>query len=151
MKISNKRELYSAALIILIGIGTVAGSLNYNVGTLARMGPGYYPLLLGGLLIFMGVLILATPTTVDDEKVQAFDKGQYRTWFLVIVALGAFMLLGKYGGLVPATFVLVFLSALADRTNTTKVALALAAGVTVAAAGVFHYGMQLQFPLFTWG
>ncbi len=151
MKLSNKRELYSAALMLFIGIGTTVGSLNYSIGTLSRMGPGYFPLLLGIVLIFISGLMIATPLSEEDAQGESPRKGQYRSWIIVIAGILAFMVLGKYGGLVPATFALIFMTALGDRANSIKAACALATGVTVTAVVVFHYGMQLQFPLFAWG
>lgn len=151
MKLTNKRELYSAGLMMLIGIGTTIGSLNYDLGTLSRMGPGYFPLILGVLLMFISGLIIAAPHKEKNEEIESSRKGQYRSWVIVTTGILTFMLFGKYGGLVPATFTLVFISAFADRANSIKSALALATGVTITAVGVFHYAMKLQFPLFTWG
>lgn len=151
MRLTNKRELYSAGLMLFIGIGTTIGSLNYGIGTLARMGPGYFPLILGIVLILIGALIIATPLTEEDAAYEWSGGRQYRSWIIVIAGMLAFMILGKYGGLVPATFALIFMTALGDRSNSIKAAFALAAGVTIAAVGVFHYAMQMQFPLFTWG
>lgn len=151
MRITSKRELYSAGLIMLIGIGTAAGSLKYGIGTLARMGPGYFPLGLGIMLTLIGALLIATPLTEQDAEDKSPWKGQYRAWLMVIAGMMAFMVLGKYGGLVPATFALIFVSALGDRNNSIKAAFALATGVTLAAVAIFHYGLQMQFPLFIWG
>lgn len=148
---TNKRELYSAGLMMLIGIGTTIGSLDYGLGTLARMQPGYFPLLLGVLLMLISALIIATPSTPEDESSEPASATHYRPWIFVAVGVVAFMVLGKFGGLVPATFTLIFLSAMGDRSNTVKAAFALAVGMTAMAVGVFHYAMQMQFPLFTWG
>lgn len=147
----NRNELYSAGLLLLIGIGTVAGSMNYDVRTLARMGPGYFPLMLGVVLIIIAALILATPSVLAEEAQTPGGEPQYRAWAFVVVAVSLFVILGKYGGLVPATFVLVALSALGDRSNSWKSALVLAAFITALAVGIFHFGLRLQFPLFTWG
>ena len=148
----NKRELLSGGLMLLIGIGTVIGSLNYDVRTLARMGPGYFPLLLGAILIIIGALILVTPSTeIEEDLGRNKGKPEYRAWAFVILGVVLFAVLGHYTGLVIATFTLVLVSALGDRTNSLKAALLLALGVTVMAVAIFHYGLQMQFPLFVWG
>lgn len=147
----NRKELLSAGLMMLIGVGTVIGSLNYDIRTLARMGPGYFPLLLGiGLMVIAG-LILVTPSTEVDDDLDSRGEPQYRAWAFVVAGVVLFAVLGKYGGLVPATFMLVLVSSLGDRTNSITSASALAAGITLMAVGIFHYGLQMQFPLFTWG
>jgi hypothetical protein len=63
----------------------------------------------------------------------------------------AFVGLGVYGGLVPATFAAVFISALGDKSNSWRDAALLAAGLAVAGVLIFSYGLHLQLPLFNWG
>ncbi len=147
----NKNEVYAAGLMMLIGLGTVLGSLNYEVRTLARMGPGYFPLLLGSALILISALILASPALEEDEVSTTRLAPQFRAWTFVVVGMVLFIVLGKYGGLVPATFALVFISAMGDRGNSFKAAAGLAAVITVMAVGIFYYGLQMQFRPFTWG
>ncbi|MGK9066147.1 tripartite tricarboxylate transporter TctB family protein [Stutzerimonas chloritidismutans] len=142
--LSNRRQLASSGLVLLIGLGTLLGSLNYDAGSSARMGPGYFPMVLGALLLFIGALLLVTPGTQEDE-----DTGppQYRGWACVIGGMLAFIVLGAYAGLVPATFALIFISALGDRDNSPRAAAVLALCMTVIAVLVFAYGLQIQFPL----
>ena len=150
-RLANKRELYSALLMMLIGIGTVVISLNYRIKTLANMGPGYFPLILGVGLILVSILIIATSAIDESKEVERQPVVAYRPWLFVASGIVAFIVLGKYGGLIPATFILVFLSALGDRANSIKAALVVAAVMTVMGVAVFHYGLQIQFALFTWG
>lgn len=153
MKHTERRELYCGLLLILIGVGIAAGSFEYKVGTLARMGPGYFPLVVGILLVLVGGLIMATPPSPLERGQEGppVTRGQLRSWGLILAGIVAFIVLGRYAGLVPATFGLMFLSALGDRATSARAAAVLAAAVTVAAALVFHYGLQMQFPLFRWG
>ncbi|KAA0889290.1 tripartite tricarboxylate transporter TctB family protein [Pusillimonas sp. ANT_WB101] len=154
----NPRKFASGGLIILLGMGTAIGSIDYSLGTLARMGPGYYPLMLGVLLAFLGLLIVATPDSPDEmmpseDEVDAAAKkpSPIRPWVATVGSMLAFMLLGKYGGLVPATFAMIFIAALGDKDNSLLASVLLGLGVTAFAVGVFYYGMQMQFPLFNWG
>ena len=148
----KKSDLVSAGLLVLLGIGLASGSLQYGIGTLARMGPGYFPLLLGVLLIGIGALIGVSPAQSSERSdASSGSRLAIRPWICVVCGVLAFIVLGQYGGLVPATFALIFISALGDKHNSLRAALALAVGVTVAAALIFVYGMQMQFPLFTWG
>jgi hypothetical protein len=62
-----------------------------------------------------------------------------------------FIILGKYGGMVPATFACVFVSALGDRETTLKAALILAAGITVSGVILFAYLLKIPMPIFQWG
>lgn len=151
----NRKEIWSAGLLVFIGMATVIGSTNYQIGTLARMGPGYFPLLLGAILMILGLLIFLTPGQITDEEEEGSFKEmlatRLKTWVLVIVSVLAFIVLGKYGGLLIATFTMTFLSAMADKSNTLKTSLIVGVVLTAVTVLVFHYGLQMQFPLFTWG
>lgn len=160
----KRRKYSSGMLLLLMGLGAVYQSFEYTIGTAARMGPGYYPLVLGVLLVVFGIMILVLPDSAQDmalmadmeeskEQEEAKELGlvqHVRPWIAIVLSMLIFILLGKYGGLVPATFALIFIAALGDRANSIKSAFFLAVGVTLAAIGLFHYGLQLQFPLFTW-
>ena len=151
----NAKEVWSGGLLVLIGMATTLGSLNYQIGTLARMGPGYFPLMLGIILMVLGLIVLISPdmdrSSADDGLDKLGLKAQLMTWGLVISSVALFAILGKYGGLVPATFFLTFVAALADHKNTWKVALAVSVVLTAFTVGVFYYGLQMQLPLFVWG
>ncbi len=62
----------------------------------------------------------------------------------------AFIVLGKYGGLVPATFAVVFISALGDRENTLRDSAILSLGMVGVCLVVFWWLLQIQLPLFQW-
>lgn len=158
----KRRKLASSGLLIVLGLGTVMQSLEYTIGTASRMGPGYFPLSLGVLLLVFGVLIFVLPDDSqelallgepsDDTEEKSMSWGErVRPWIAIVASMLLFILVGKYGGLVPATFILILVAALGDKANSLKSSIFLAIGVTLAAVGLFHYGLQLQFPLFTWG
>lgn len=150
-KWTNKRELMSAGLMMLIGLGTAAGSLEYNTGTLARMGPGFFPLMLGLMLMLVAALIIATPVGNEDEQEGPPLGAQLRPWTMVTLGVVAFIFVGQYGGLVPAAFTLIVISAMGDKNNSLLGSIILAICVTAVAVAIFHYGMKMQFPLFRWG
>lgn len=153
-----KHKYLSGGLLALIGLGTAVASLEYETGSLARMGPGYFPLLLGAAMVALGLLIAVTPDSPDEVLADSHDRSladivrpHLRPWGAIVAGMVLFIVLGRWGGLVPATFALVFVSALGDHNNSVKACFWLAVGVAAFAVAVFHYGMQLQFPLFTWG
>ena len=159
MKIQEnyRKRASSAALLIFLGLIAVYQSFDYNIGSAARMGPGYFPLMLGILLLLLAVLVFISPEAAEEEAAASQEGdsqpwGQKaRPWLAIVASMLLFIVIGKWGGLVPATFVMILVAALGDHKNSVKSAFFLALGVTAAAVAIFHYGLQLQFPLFTWG
>ena len=147
---SYNKDYYGGGLMVLIGLAAVYVGSRYPLGTLARMGPGFFPTAVGAILAAIGlaVALSAGPDAVEAGAQPAFD---WRAWGGIIGGTVAFIVLGEYGGLVPATFAIVFISALGDKENTLKQAFWLAAGMVVIAVVVFWWLLQMQFELFRWG
>lgn len=160
--VTYSKDHYGGGLMFLLGVGAIYRGLGYQVGTLTRMGPGYFPVAVGTVLAAMGVIILlgglraqaqhrrelATGAALPQAKGQA---PEWRGWSAIVLGTVAFIVLGHYGGLVPATFAVVFISALGDRQNTVKRALLLALAMVVVCVIIFSWALQLQFPMFRWG
>ena len=147
-----KRDQYGGALMFIIGLAAALQSIQYKLGTLSRMGPGFFPGSVGVLLALTGVAIFVTAkkdAEPDGDKLAR--RPEWRGWTLISLSIVAFVVLGQWGGLIPATFAIVFISALADRNNTWKDAVLLSIGVEVVCIVVFWWLLQVQFPLFRWG
>jgi hypothetical protein len=145
------KDYYGGGLMFLLGAGAMYAGMGYKVGTLSQMGPGYFPVAVGAVLALMGILIAASASRAlpaGDGQPQA---PEWRGWFCITASLVAFIVLGRYGGLLPATFAVVFIAALGDRQNTLKHAALLALGICATAVVVFWWALHMQFPLFTWG
>lgn len=148
---NSNKEYVGGALMMLIGVGSIIEGKQYALGTLARMGPGFFPVALGAILALTGLAIIATArfSAIDIEE-QALPP-EWRGWFCICASIIAFVVLGKYGGMVPAAFAIVFISALADRENTLIGAAILALGIIAVCIVVFWWALQMQFALFAWG
>ena len=144
------KDRVGAGLLILIGAAVVARGLSYRMGALTRMGAGFIPVVLGTLMILVGVAIAVTAEPGDFGTKESLPT-EWRGWLCVLGGVIGFVVFGVYGGLVPATFLSVFIAAMGDRTNSIRDAVILAAGVTLAGVLIFVYGLSMTFPLFTWG
>jgi uncharacterized membrane protein YhdT len=144
-----KRDYYAGALMLLLGVGAAMTGTGYKFGTLARMGPGFMPVMLGITLAFLGILIAGTalgPSEDDDKKFMP-DNPQWFGWACIIGGPILFIIFGHYGGMIPAVWACVFVCALGDKTATYKSSLVLATGVTVFGVILFHYLLSIPFPL----
>ena len=138
--------------MILLGLVMAVRGPTYRTGTLMHMGPGFMPTVLGVTLILLGEVIAASAATTgegEDEDVPPGIRG-WRGWSCILAGPLLFMICGSYGGLIPAVFACVFVSALGDRTATWKSALALAALVTVFGVALFSYLLQVPMPILKW-
>ncbi|MBV9261074.1 MAG: tripartite tricarboxylate transporter TctB family protein [Pseudolabrys sp.] len=148
-----KRDYYAGALMVLIGLIAANDGRGYSIGTLRQMGPGYFPIALGIILIFLGILIAATASTGGEahEEAKALPHNEWRGWFCIIAGPVSFIILGKLTGLALATFACVFVSSLGDRHTTLRGGLILATCVTVFGVLVFHYLLKIPMPVFKFG
>ncbi len=159
----SDKSRWSGLLLIAIGVAVAIHARSLEVGTLSRMGPGYFPLVLGIILAVVGAVILvqglrdrtgAPPaativsSSVVAAPVAARQRPEWKAWFLICLSLVAFVFLAQHLGLVVATFAIVFVSALADRENSVATAALLALAMVVVAVVVFWWALQIQLPLF---
>jgi hypothetical protein len=158
MKSLGKDHL-GGVLLIALGAAVLVMGLSYKMGNLNRMGAGFIPVVLGVLMMAVGLAIGVTAAPPGKRVMVnplpghgAHGNGiDVRGWACILGGVIAFVALGAYGGLVPATFASVFISALGDRNNTIKTSAILGALLTLFCVIVFHFGLKLQLPLFQWG
>jgi hypothetical protein len=150
--LSSKKDYYAGGLMTLIGVGSILEARHYNPGTLFHMGPGFFPVILGVTMTCLGILIalVAAVGSPDDEQM-VMPRPEWRAWACILAGPIVFILLGNYGGLIPATFACVFISAMGDRESTWLGSLILAAGVTFFGVLLFSYLLQVSLPMWRWG
>jgi putative Ca2+/H+ antiporter (TMEM165/GDT1 family) len=148
----RKRDFYAGALMILFGLVMALKGPGYRTGTLMHMGPGFLPTALGVVLIGLGIAIAASATTSaegEDEDILP-EHPEWWGWACILAAPIAFIFFGTYGGLIPATFMCVFVAAMGDRTATVKSSAILSAIITVFGVSLFHYVLQVPMPVLEW-
>jgi hypothetical protein len=147
----RRRDYVAGALMIVLGVGAVIEGARYPIGSLSRMGPGFFPIALGVILALAGAAIAIGARLAEDDRAVRPRPPEWRGWIPICASIVAFVVLGEYGGLVPATFAIVFISALGDRDNTLTQAAVLGLAAVAIAIVVFWWALQLQLPLFGWG
>ena len=147
MKIPLYKNKDFLAGLMFIGIGSTAMIMarDYPFGSALRMGPGYFPSVLGGILIAFGLWTLVIGL-IRQEPVK-------RTWSvraLIILPLTAlvFGIMMEKAGFVPALLLLALMSATASPKFRIVDQGVLAIGLTVLSVGLFIYGLGLPYPLF---
>jgi hypothetical protein len=148
------KDVLGGILISGFGVAVAAHSLSaFAIGTLSQMGPGFFPLTLGVILFLSGVAIAVKGHLSEARAGRETMRHppEWRAWSLICLGIASFVVLAKYAGMVPATFSIVFISALGDRQNNWHHALFLALAMAVVSVVVFWWALQIQLPLFKWG
>ena len=153
LKTTGKKDLIAGLVLIVLGMATITEAATLEIGSLTHVGPGFFPCVLGGILVLLGVLILLTQHRAahpDEHDANAETTPDWRGWASIIGGVLLFIVLGTYFGLGPATFACVFVSALGDRASGPVTALTLALACTAFAAIVFCGLLQFQMPFIRW-
>lgn len=139
-------DLIAGGIFVLIGGAFVVGSLGYELGTPLRMGPGYFPLLVGAILAALGLAIVVKGLIAGD--VISFGTIPWRAVILIVVAMLFFGFTVMGLGFVPTSAVTALLTTLASSRVRPLTAVAVAVGLTVASTLIFIVGLQMRIPLF---
>jgi hypothetical protein len=152
VKIKSQRDFFAGLMFTAVGVAFAWGATTYNVGSGARMGPGYFPLMLGIVLSFIGLVIMFEGMTVETADGEPVGKWAWRQLFFILGANLAFgVLLGglpKFGipamGLIIAIYALVLIAAQAGSKHALKSVLALATVLAVGSYIAFIWLLKLQ-------
>ena len=141
-------DILAGLIFVAFGLAFAIASLRYELGTPLRMGPGYFPLVLGGILVLLGLFIAGKGLIPSSGAEGRFGSVPWRALILLVVAVLFFGLTVRGLGLVPATAVTALLTALASYRTGILAAVAIAAGLTVLSVLIFVVALQLRLPLF---
>ena len=139
--IRSPKDFWSGVLFVLIGAAALALSAKYSLGTAARMGPGYFPRILGILMIVLGAIIVLRSLRVSGPPLPGWK------WRPVLVILGSVIVFGlvvNWLGLVFSTMLLIVLSSAASTEFRPKEAVISGVLLAALAVGVFIIGLKLQ-------
>jgi len=142
----SSADVVAGALFVVLGAAFAFASLGYEVGSVSRMGPGFFPAVGGLLLVVLGLAVAGKGLVAGESG--AFTRFPLRPVVMISLALVAFATTIDVLGFVPATFVTAVLAALAGRGTPLLKVLALAAGLTAGCYVIFVLLLQLRLPLF---
>ena len=155
MGIKSQKDFFSGLLFMVVGIAFAWGATSYKVGDGARMGPGYFPLLLGVLLTVLGGIITFKAMVIETEDGDKIGSWAWKPVFFIIAANLLFgVLLGGLPsiklpamGMIAAIYALTLVAALAGEEFKLKEVLGLATVLAVLSYLTFIVLLKLQFPV----
>jgi hypothetical protein len=149
MHIRNARDFWAGAIYLALAIAVIFIGRDYQFGTSARMGPGYFPTVLGAVLAIIGIVSIGRSFIRPGEAISAIA---WRPLALVLGATVLFGLLLPRAGVLIALPCLIVVSALASRNSRPDVtSIAALVGVVAFCVVVFVKGLGVPMPLVgTW-
>ncbi|WP_096666425.1 tripartite tricarboxylate transporter TctB family protein [Polaromonas sp. AET17H-212] len=155
MNIKSQKDFFAGLMFMGVGVAFAWGATTYNVGTGARMGPGYFPLMLGVLLALIGVVITFKALVVETVGGDKIGKWAWKPLCYIIAANVVFgiLLAGlpaiKFPafGMIVAIYVLTFVASMAEPGWKLKTTFILATILAVGSYLAFVLALKLQFPV----
>lgn len=144
VELRNNKDVLAGLLMLVIGGGGFIMALDYPFGSALRMGPGYFPRVLAGVLMTFGAYVLIRGL-LRFEKVKG--KWGWKPLAFVTASLVAFGWIMDKFGFIPALVVLFALSALGGHEFRWKEVAILTVVMSAFAVSVFIYGLGLPYPL----
>lgn len=136
MKISQSSTLLSGLLFSSVGLACVILSFGYHIGTAGRMGPGYFPLVVGSITTLLGAILVFCSFQDADEAVGHIGFRSIACTLLAIISFGALI----ESGLVPATMAAILIASHARPIKNYAEVLLVSVGFAAFAAFVFEIG-----------
>ncbi len=140
--IRKSKDFYAGLIFISFGLFAVMEARHYPLGTAASMGPGYLPLVLGGILILFGLVISGRSLWLIGESLKPLAL---RPILLITIAVLAFALLLEPAGVALATLALITISSLGGSEFRLREMVLVYLGLAALAVGLFVYGLGLPF------
>jgi len=155
VNIKSQKDFFSGLMFMGVGVAFAWGASTYSVGSGARMGPGYFPLVLGVLLAILGIAITFTALVVETEDGDKVGKFAWKPLFFIIAAnlvfgasIGGLPMIGlKPLGLIVGIYLLTYIASHAGEEHNFKEVAVLATILALLSYVAFIVLLKLQFPV----
>jgi Tripartite tricarboxylate transporter TctB family. len=143
---ASRDDLAAGAIFVAFGSFFALEAMKYEFGTPFRMGPGFMPILLGGILVALGVAVAAKGFGKPET-----GSGPAWPWRGIVLVLGTILFFAatiRGLGFVPVVLTTALVTALSSRRNSWLAALVIALGLTMLCYLIFVVGLGMIVPLF---
>ena len=142
--IRSSKDFWTGLIYIFVGVSAMIIARDYSMGTGVKMGPAYFPTILGGLLALIGAIAVIRSFIVPGTPITAFA---FKGLLLVTVSALVFGFVVRGAGLAVALPLLVIISAYASTSFRWRPTLVVAVVLTVFCAVVFLKGLGIPLPI----
>jgi hypothetical protein len=144
VRIRSQKDFWCGVIFFAIGVAFMVLAGEYRMGTAARMGPGFFPTMLGGVMAALG-LTLVVPAFLRDGD--AFPRLHFRPMLMILLGIAVFAVLLQPLGFVLAAAALMVVGGFADPDLRFLESVALSIFLTAFCVGVFVLLLGLPMPL----
>jgi Tripartite tricarboxylate transporter TctB family len=141
----ERKDFWSGVMLIVIGGGSLIIARNYQFGSSLRMGPGYFPTVLGALLVMFGVYFLIQGLRAGAEKLT--ETWSLRALIILPLSLVVFGLLIDRAGFIPAMLALIIIAAASSTQFKIVEVLLFSVFLTAMCVIVFVWALGLPYEL----
>ena len=148
MKIKSQRDFWSGLMFLVTGAAFAVGATNYSMGTSARPGAGYFPLILSTILAIMGAIVLFESLVIETEDGEPIGAIAWRPLIVIVLAIAVFaILLPRVGMFITIPILIIMVSFAGDEFGWIGVLVSCVV-LTAFSWLVFIKGLGLTIPLF---
>jgi hypothetical protein len=147
LKIKSQRDFFSGLMFIAVGVVFAIGATNYSMGTSAKPGAGYFPLILSVLMAILGAIVLFKSLTIETEGGDPIGAIAWRPLIVIVVAIAVFGATINSLGLILAVPLLILISSLAGDEFKWLGVVINSVVLTLFSWLIFVYGLKLTIPL----
>ncbi|MDE2298923.1 MAG: tripartite tricarboxylate transporter TctB family protein [Burkholderiales bacterium] len=147
MKIKSQRDFFSGLMFLVVGVVFAVGASNYSMGTSAKPGAGYFPLILSVLMAVLGAVVLFKSLTIETEGGDPIGAIAWRPLIVIVLSIAVFGATINRLGLVLAVPILIMISSLAGDEFKWLGVILNSVVLTAFSWLIFIYGLKLTIPL----
>jgi Tripartite tricarboxylate transporter TctB family len=155
LRIKSQKDFLAGLMFTVVGAAFAIGATNYTIGEGARMGPGYFPLMLGILLAIIGAIVVFESLVVETEDGEKIGSIAWKPLLFIIgsnivfgICIGGLPKLGIPSlGLIVGIYALTFIASMAGEEHKAKEVIVLATVLAILSYVAFIVLLNLQFPV----
>jgi hypothetical protein len=147
LRIKSQRDFWSGMMFLVVGIGFAIGASNYSLGSSARPGPGYFPLMLSVIMAILGAIVAFKALTIESEGGDPIGSVAWRPLLVIVAAITVFAITITRLGMVISIPILILIASFAGDEFHWRDVLINAVVLTVASWLIFIVGLKLTIPM----
>ena len=147
MKIKSQRDFFSGLMFLVVGVVFAVGATNYSMGSSARPGAGYFPLILSVIMAILGAVVLFKSLTIETEGGDPVGAFAWRPLIVICAAIAVFGLALPRLGMFATIPLLIIMVSFAGDEFSWKGVIASSIVLTAGSWVIFIWGLNLTIPL----